>query len=425
METRDQLEYDRLERIETGKTFVRTKDTVWNWVDTDLNSTAWGIQKTAQDLSLFHGIWTYNIPQKIWHIYENSTMIANNDLSTKCVSNLGQMEMTSWTTIWDTTEMVSRRHPRYQPNRGHYFATAWYFPNPSAIWIRKIWFKSNWNWVYFKLEDWILYWVMENSVGLTKTVEIDLPAGTDLSAWNLLDIQYHWRGVWNYYFYFNLKLAGTITNLGGWTQVSIANPAMSVYYSCENTDGTEVELHYWCVDVTSEWGKKDWLAPVTCANELTTIDPQGVAVSIVNQPLIIMRIKETLYWLPNTRDSIIKRISCASDQKSVMKTWFTRDITAFWWVNFIDANFKDAVLWSSVEYIDWVWSLATELTFDITKAQKIIGMRVKADDTLMLNTASDVIDVFIEQWDYIVMTWEKEWGWNAKMFWNLELGEEV
>ena len=103
-----------------------------NWFETDINNTVWGIPKVSLDKSLFHWIWTYNIPQKIWHIHENDIHIDNNDLSTKCVSNLGQMEINSWATIWDTAELISRRHPRYQPNRWHYFATAWYIPTPTA-----------------------------------------------------------------------------------------------------------------------------------------------------------------------------------------------------------------------------------------------------------------------------------------------------
>jgi len=397
----------------------------WNLVNSDLTNNVWGIQKSTEDLSLFHWLWTYNIPQSAWHITENGTLLANNDTSTQCYSNVWQMEIDSWGTLWNITELYSRRHPRYQPNRWHYFATAWYIPTPDAIWIRKWGLKSNWNGVYFTLVDWILYGYMLNTSWESKLVALDLPEGTDLSKWNLYDIQYQWRWVWNYYFYFNLKLAWVITNLWGWSQVSIANPALSVYFSCENTDWTEVSMVFGCCDVTSEWGQKEWLTYASCSNELTVADPQWVSVSILNQPLIIMRVKETLYWEENTRDSLVKRISASSDQKSVMKMWFTRDITAFGWTAFIPWNFQDSFLWSSIEYIDWVWTTATTLTFDTTKAQKVFGGRVKLDDTLIIENPANDIDFFIEQWDYIVLTWEREWGWNAKMFWNIESGEEI
>jgi len=397
----------------------------WNGIDSDLTNTVWGTPKASLDLSLFHWLWTYNIPQAYWRIAENWVDLVGTDSSTKCISTNWQMTINSWTTIWDETHIHSRRHPRYQPNRWHYYATAWYLPNPTATWIREWGLRSNWNAILFRLEDWVLKWIMENSVWINKEVILDLPTWADLSAWNLFDISFQWRWVWNYYFHFNLKVVWVITNLWTWTQVSTSNPAMAIHYRCENTNWTDVQMAFGCVDVTTEWGRREWNSYVSCSNELTVANPQWVAVSKLNQPLIIMRVKETLYWIANTRDSILNRISCSSDQKSVMKIWRTRDETAFWWTAYIPWNYIDAEMWSSIEYIDWVWTTGTTLTFDTTKAQKVLGSRVKVDDTVIIWNPSEDIEFFLEQGDYLVLTGEKEWWWNAKMFWNIELGEEI
>jgi len=398
----------------------------WAWgnlLETDIWSTVWWIQKSAEDLSLFHWIWTYNIPQAYWRVAENGTDLVDTDTSTKCISNLWQMEISSWATIWNTTYLHSRRHPRYQPNRWHYYATAWYLPNPTATWIREWGLKSNWSSVIFKLIDWVLKWQMNNSVWTSKEVVLDLPAWADLSAWNLYDIQYQWRWVWNYYFYFNLKLVWVITNLGWWTQVSTANPAMAVYYYCENTDWTDVTIKFGCVDVTSEWGKKWGNSYVACTNEIGAT--QGRAISWYNQPLIIMRVKETLYWISNTRDSILNRISASSDQKSTMSIWRTRDETALGWTSYWAWIYQDAELWSSIEYIDCVPYNATEITFDTAKASKILWTRVPQDETTVIWNPSEDIEFFVEQWDYLILCWAREQGWVCNMFWNMELWEEI
>jgi len=395
----------------------------WNLVESDLTNTVWGIRKVAQDLSLFHWIWTYNIPQAYWRIAENWTALVDTDTSTKCVSSLWQMNINSWATIWDITHLHSRRHPRYQPNRWHYYATAWYIPNPTATWIREWGLLSNWSSVLFRLTDWVLKWVMTNSVWTTKEVTLDLPVWADLSAWNLYDIQYHWRWVWNYYFYFNLKLVWVITNLWTWTQVSTANPAMAVHYRCENTDWTDVAMSFGCVDVTSEWWQKEWLTYVACTNEIGAT--QGRDISWYNQPLIIMRVKETLYWLANTRDSILNRMSASSDQKSTMTMWRTRDETAFSWTEYNDWNYVDAEMWSSVEYIDCVPYSDTQIEFDTLKASKVLWARVPQDWTTIVWNPSEEINFFVEQWDYLILCWAREQWWACNMFWNLELGEEI
>ena len=395
----------------------------WNWIVSDLTSTVWGIPKVSQDISLFHWLWTYNIPQAYWRISENWTDLVDTDSSTKCVSNNWQMEINSGATIWNTAHLHSRRHPRYQPNRWHYYATAWYIPNPTATWIREWGLKSNWNSIIFRLVDWVLKWVMLNSVWTDKEVILDLPAGADLSKWNLFDISYQWRWVGNYYFHFNLKVVGVITNLGWWTQVSTSNPAMAVHYYCENTDWTDVAMAFWCVDVTSEWWKREWNSYVACTNEIWA--SQGRSISGYNQPLIIMRVKETLYWIQNTRDSILNRISASSDNKSMMSIWRTRDETAFWGTEYLDWNYTDAEMWSSIEYIDCVPYSATEITFNTTKASKVLWARVPQDWTTVIGNPSEDIEFFVEQWDYLVLCWARESGWGCNMFWNIELGEEI
>lgn len=403
--------------------------TGWNGVSSDINNDAWWKPKTSLDLSLFHWLWTYNVPQALWHIEENWTELVNNDTSTLCISDKGQLEITAWASIWNVTRLRSRRHPRYQPNRWHKFGTAWYMPSPSATGIRKWWFRSNWDWVHFQLEDWVLTWEMINTDWPNKSVTLDLSKAwiTDVSAlanWHLYDIQYQWRGVWNYYFYIDLKLVGVITNLWTWTQVTISNPAMSVNYECENTDWTQVEMAFGCVDVTSEWGKREWNTYLSATQDLTD-NEQWRGISWRDQPLIILRVKETLYSKSNTRDVILNRISASSDNKSVMKLYYARGDASLWGSLYPWALWEDVQMWSWVEMIDCTDLSDTEITFNPALANKVYAARVPQDWSSEIGNPSEDIEFFIEAWDYLILTGEREQAWGCNMFWNVEMGEEI
>jgi len=401
-----------------------TPERPWLWVETDLAKSVWWVWKVVNDLSLFHWIWTFNIPQSSWNIEENWTRLSNNDDSTKVLSVNWSARMTSWPNIWDNSRLVSRRSPRYQPNRGHYYATAWFLPNKNWIWKRCWGLASKENWAYFQLEDWVLYAVILNDSVEVRKEEITLPDWFDLEKGNLYDIDFQWRWVWDYYFLLNLKLVHTITFLWTWDNVSISNPAIPACYTVENTDWTDLEITFGCVDITSEWGKLEWNTYISCSNELTISDPQWRSISWYNQPLLIIRLKDVLYWKENTRNAILSRISISSDQKSIWKLFFTKDVTAFWGNEFLDTNFQTAFPWSWIEYLDCVWYDNNDITFDTSKANKLYLWRVQIDNTLMVDNPSERSELYLEGWDYLVLTGEREWGWNTKMFWSAEFWEE-
>ena len=397
---------------------------VWgNWVTTDIENTVWAIQKTSQDLSLFHGMFTYNIPKSQWHIEEDWVEIPDNDTSTDVISLDGGLSISSWATLWDTRRLRSRRHPRYQPNRWHYYAVAWHIINKDAIWIREWGLNSNGNSVMFRLRDGVLYAVVENSEGVNREEAITLPAWLDIEGWTLYDIQFQWRGAWDYFFFINQKLVHTVKFLWTWTNVSISNPAMSAHYYAENTDWTEVEIRFGCVDVSSEWGKKEGTTYADATNVLTWTSAWRT-ISGRDQPLLIIRVKDVLGWKQVTRDSIVNNMIASSDNKSIGKLWYTRDPTAFWGTLYWPWLYQDCEPWSSLEFIDCVGLTATEITFNSPKAVQRASWRVPQDNSYFEDISKDS-DFFIEQNDYIVLTWERENAGTCTMFWSVVFWEEI
>ena len=376
----------------------------WNWVLTDIWSDAWWRPKVVDDFSLFHGLFTYNIPSQLWLIFENWTETFP---STRVVSDSWTWSIKSWTTSWDTAFLRSKRHPRYQPNRGHLFSTAWFLPNPTANWIRQLWLKNTIAWVYFQLEDWVLYAVvLDGNIERVKEV-IDLTlvwmTVDDLANGTFYDIQS--RGVWNYFFYVNQKLVYQTSFLWNNTELTIANPALSVWFYCENTSWTEVEIRLWCVDISSEWGKKEWTTYVSVANS------SAKSVNTADYPVMAVRIKSTLNWLPNTRDVLALRATWSSDSKSKMKAYVTRDATAITW-----PSWSDAVQWSGIEFDISATALNT------AKCQLLWNRRVQQDNNTSVDLPGDLIDFVLSDWDYLIITMERE---NPTQIANVEVSLEM
>lgn len=410
MLTRDDLESQKFEVIKEWKSAVRTTPYAWNWVSSDITVDAWGRTKSVNDFSLFHWLFTYNIPSQLWLTFENGSEVTT---PTKATSVEWAWVIVSWATSWDTTFLRSKRHPRYQPNRWHLWSTAWFMPNPTDTWIRKLWLLNTITWVYFELTDGVLYAVIYNDSAVKVREEIDLTTVwltvADLEYGTLYDIQYQWRGVWDYFFYINQKLVYQTSFLWNNTELTIFNPALSAWFYCENTDWTEVTIKIWCIDITSEWWKREWATYVSIANSTTK------AVNFANYPVLVSHIKQTLNWLPNTRDVLALRATWSADQRSYMKAYTTRDATAITW-----ATYSDAIPGSWVEFDTGATAI------DIAKCQLLWSKRVRIDEAEFVDLPSTLIDFVLSEWDYLILTMERENPTQtSNVVCSLELWEEI
>jgi hypothetical protein len=82
----------------------------------ELGRDAWGKSKVTIDYSLFHGMFTYNVPLLTW--YESINGVVTNPVPTNCVSVDGALEVSAGSTLNDTTFLTSFRNPRYE--EAHY-----------------------------------------------------------------------------------------------------------------------------------------------------------------------------------------------------------------------------------------------------------------------------------------------------------------
>ena len=214
---------------------------------------AWGHPVGVQLQSVFHGMWTFDIPQSMWIVEEDGSEVV--PASVTAVTSIGGAANLD-TTGFTSCEMRSKRHPRYQPNRGHRYSTALWCPDSTNDGVREWGLFTADNGVFFRLKaDGKLYAVVKSG-GVEDENEIDTSSisGFDVEKGNVYDIQFQWRGVGNYKFFINLELVYTYNYLGTRTSLTMENPALPASYKCTNTTA-DVVMNIGCVDVTSEGGE--------------------------------------------------------------------------------------------------------------------------------------------------------------------------
>ena len=281
----------------------------------DLTADAWGSQKVSFPLSVFHGMWTFDIPSSMWFMYENGTQVYT---STDITSSDSAAKLL--TTVTNTSLLLeSRECPRYQPNRGHLFSTSVWCPNKTNDGVREWGLATAENGVFFRLKaDGNLYAVLLSGGVETHEDLIDTSSvpNFDVEKGNVYDIQYQWRGVGNYKFFINLKEVFSFDHLGTLTALSMENPALPAHLHAARTT-EDVELNIGCVDITSENG-------ITNTEQYGSAYAEGVSVS-TNTPVIVVYNPLQINSQTNTRTVTLARISVTCSKKGTFKVWATRN----------------------------------------------------------------------------------------------------
>lgn len=284
----------------------------------NLNHDAWGRPKVVNDYSLFSALWTLSVPNRVWLQYldTGAGFVEQSQIDNDLVKSVnGHLQITGTSGI--DVALVSKRHPRYQPNKGLLYSTAVIIPNPENVGIRNFGLITSENGLFFQVEgdgtNWTLSIVKrttENGVtsDIVTDITADLPSGFDISKGHVYDLQMQWRGVGNFYIYADLEKTHTLEMLGTLDELSISNPAMHVGWQCLSAGAFDIKLIAGCVDVTSEGGyesHKEYTSVDTGTDMLST-DNSGRAILAVKLPThITYNGKQVRY----TRDLILTAFS--------------------------------------------------------------------------------------------------------------------
>ncbi len=382
----------------------------------DLVVDAWGIQKVSLPISLFHGLWTFDISPSMWFQYTNGTQVYSGTDVTSIFSAANINTSTTSTSVI----MESRQCPRYQPNRGHLFSTALWCPDKTNDGTRDWGLCTDDNGVGFRLKsDGLLYAIQRSGGVETKEEVIDTSVlnNFNVEKGNIYDIQYQWRGVGNYFFYIGdtalgaSKLVHTFNYLNDTEVLTMENPALPIRF--KSVRGTEdVKIKVGCADITSENGIPDKEQYSSCFAEnvaVTTDTP----VLIASQPLLINT-------QINTRTVTFARLSVTCSKKATFKVWVTRDPD-----NITGATFAAIGSGSFIETDspDTVSGAVRATAVTTANLRHITNIPVEAASARSIDNPNErKIDFDLVRGDYLIITCSAATA-NAECV--LELGEQV
>lgn len=294
----------------------------------ELGYDAWNRNKVVNDFSLFHGVWTVDVPDNMWIEHYDGAEIPK----TNATSLDGMLNVDS---AGGENYLSSKRHPRYQPNRGLLYSSSVLLPNKDALALREFGAFNGQFGVFFRLKNGVLYACRRttSTALVTTTTEEEIstdliPSLIDLENGNIFDIQMQWRGVGNIKFFIGDPLTGqsikvhTMNLLGTLKGLSIGNPALPIGFLSKNL-GDDAAIQAGCVDSTSEGGFKENRQRGIVSSGEITLTTSEVPILLLNVP------EETANGWINTRDIAMRRTRAYSNENTLIRVYYTRDSALF------------------------------------------------------------------------------------------------
>ena len=390
----------------------------------ELGTDAWGRNKTVADFSLFHGVFSYDVPNRMWIEGTDGVEIFP---KVNATSYDGMLKIVSNGT---NVGLRSKRHPRYQPNRGHLYSTSMIFPSPTADGIRDFGLFDNKNGAFFRLKSDGLYACRRTTTiaAGTVTTETLIPniSHIDLSKGNVFDIQMQWRGVGNFKYFINLQEVYNNEVLGTLTELSVSNPALPIAFGCQY--GTEdVTMLCGCVDVTSEGGvnEKRQYNSVTTGMNVATVkadaDANGTATLAIALPFQID-------GKPYTRDVILSMVTTFTKDEATTGIWFFRYSTGTDSLSLFNHILTDQL--ANDSYVGYsVGGINSDLDSlfqaAVNEGQLLVSKRVEVDDANELdNPDKNNAEFLITGGDMIIVSVRPD-GSGKNTGCSIEFSEEI
>ena len=378
----------------------------------DLTVDVWGTPKISIAHSLFHGMFTFDVPPSMWFIEEDGVEVLNADSVGATSANGALVVNTAGLT---SVTVNSKRHPRYQPNRGHLWSSALILPGKLLNGVRDFGLFGENNGVFFRLKsDGNLYAVLRSGGVETHEELITIPdtfVGFDVEKGNIYDIRFQWRAVGDYFWYIGNPATGAselvhrIYNLGTLTALSMENPSLMLAFKATNTT-EDVTMLVGCADVSSENGSSTSEQYGEASAEVAGISV-GDGVLAVRNPLLAPNGEM------NTRDLRLARIIIGADKKSVFKVYQTRDATAV-----------VGGTWLAAKTGSFVESNSTITSVDVAKMEPFTTFRIAAGAQRERENPSQLtIDFFGIHGDYLVIVCTE--GSSVLVDAAIEYGEEI
>lgn len=383
----------------------------------DLTTDAWGVQLMSLPKSVFHGLWTFDIPASMWFMYENGVQV----YTSSNITSVGGAARITADATHTTALMESRECPRYQPDRGVRIADALWLPNKTNDGVRDFGAFTAENGVFFRLKaDGLIYAVLYSGgvETLEEVIDTSVLTGFDVEKNNTYDIQFQWRSAGNYHFFIGNKATGaaklvhSFNLLGTLTSASMENPALPIAFKATRIT-QDVEMNIGCADVTSENGGVD-------KEQYGSTRTKGYSGPATDFPVLVVYNPLQEGGVTNTRTITLARISCNASKKTAFEVWTTRDASAFTGMTLGSVNFGSFVQTDSPD-ADVTAVRATAV--DLAKLRYVTTVNVEANVRAQIdNPYRGRIEFPLVRGDYLVVTCEDA---TATVDVVIEWGEQV
>lgn len=369
-----------------------------------LATDAWGRTKAILDYSIFHGLFTVDVPPSMWLEFVDGVEVA----STNFTSEGGALVCTGVNGQVNT--LKSKRHPRYQPNRGYLYSTSMIIDTAANAVNHDFGSFTDTSGLFFRVNAGRVYAVVRTTANAVTTESVEEIAFTgDLTKGNIFDIQAQWRGVGNIKFFINLVEVYEFQNLGTLSGLSINNPAMPMAYEMSG----EGVMRSGCVDVSSEGGEKD-------TRQLGFTGSGEVSLSNNEIPIIVLWIQPTITYegiqIENTFDAALRRLTAYATDTAFFRGYYTRDASKF-----------VGTTWSPVDsgVTGQLAAVTSAITIDNLNGMTTIeSRRVPSNGSIEVSNPDEQYgDFYLTGGDYIVLTLQAKNATDGGV--SLDWGTEI
>ena len=399
----------------------------------DLGYDAWGRPKTINDFTLFNALWTYSVPNRMWveYIDIGAGYIEQSQIDNIFVKSVnGHLSVSA--SAGSDVFLVSKRHPRYQANKGLLYSSAEILPTPTVTGTREWGLMNTESGLFFRLvgngTTQILYFVVRTTVGgITTDTQTDITSDVtaliptfDISKGHVYDIQAQWRGVGDIAVYVDLVKVKVIDFLGLLEDLSVNNPALHVGFGVHSVGATTIEIIAGCVDVSSEGGHRanKIYSSISTGTTLLSTTNAGVAILAVKLPISVDYNGNIIRY---TRDMILTEMSTFCKDEAFRSVYVAR---------LVNTPNLDGITWATAS--DSLWNYTTntggalDTAFQLDKAsmQNIYSTRNEKDfSSSHSNPDPENADFYLTGGDIIVV--ELKSDGNSTGGCTLEFAEEL
>ena len=355
-------------------------------VGSGINLDAWGRQKVVNDYSIFHGMFTFDVPASMWI---EEVGLVEQPANTNFTSASGALLCTGIAA--QTNVLYSKRHPRYQPNRGYLYSSSMIVDTAANAINHDFGAFTETSGLFFRVNAGILYAVLRTTINNVTTENAQVITFTgDLTKGNIFDIQAQWRGVGNIKFFVNQVLVYTFDNLGTLTDLSINNPAMPIAFSLNGVGS----MRCGCADISSEGGAKD-------TRQIGFTGTGETSLTGIETAYLVLQLEKFLTYeggqVRNTLDIALRRLTAYADDSTLFQAYYTRDATKF-----------VGTTWAAVDSgnIGQLAAVNGDIVIDnLLGMTRIEERRIPANDSIEINNPDEQYgDFYLTGGDYIVIT---------------------